>query len=99
MAEPMIRQACDMVHRDQFTASLMSLGLKPTPAHPSDKSRPTTSTGTLPKCSQQPTHKTKYVQVSLCSMMLLSKNKLSKIQLLKCSDLETSLLYDTAFNV
>lgn len=64
MAQPLIKQACDMVHREQFTASLASLGLIATGADHSDKSQPTTSTGALPKCSNQTQQKPKYVQVS-----------------------------------
>lgn len=71
MAQPLIKQACDMVHREQFTASLASLGLIATGADHSDKSQPTTSTGALPKCSNQTQQKPKYVQVSKTFDLLL----------------------------
>lgn len=65
MAEPLIKQACDMFHRDQFTASLVSLGLVAAGADDSSKPQPATGAGAVPKHSNKSSLKTKYVQVGL----------------------------------
>ena len=70
MIQPLIKQACDMVHREQFTASITSLGLLETEAEamntsPGGASTSTASQSCHKKGSQIPPRKTKYVQVGI----------------------------------
>ena len=71
MVQPLIKQACDMVHREQFTASSDSLGLleqaEPRPS-PGQRPLPEGASTSQPqtkshKSKSQPNQKTKYIQV------------------------------------
>lgn len=63
----MIKQACDMINKDQFTASITSLGLIETETKPSDIDG--ISSKAL-SASSKPNNKTKYIQV--CELFVLN---------------------------
>ncbi|XP_052763261.1 uncharacterized protein LOC128205559 isoform X2 [Mya arenaria] len=67
MAQPLVKQGCDMVHRDEFSTSLTSLGLLANSASQNNQSSP--SSGATPKCS---TFRTKYVQLSSVESLSVS---------------------------
>ncbi|KAL4239206.1 hypothetical protein ACF0H5_000023 [Mactra antiquata] len=59
--QPLVKQACDMVNKEQFTASVTSLGLLDTDS----KTSPSDSCTSKPSSSSnQPNRKTKYIQLS-----------------------------------
>ncbi|KAH3863934.1 hypothetical protein DPMN_026942, partial [Dreissena polymorpha] len=69
MAQPLVKQACDLVHREEFTSAMTSLGLLATEVNPSDQ--PSTSKGASgAKHTSSVAQKTEYVQLgsveSLC---------------------------------
>ena len=63
--QPLVKQACDMVHKEEFTASITSLGLLDTRVDHSSIPNGSPPGGACSSKGIPSSQKTKYVQVNL----------------------------------